>query len=390
MDGLEERDRQARQQEVREPRDALHPMQPRIADTDDDAVLIEPQQLVSPSRPPKKKPPPERLRWFDQWRGARGPALRSLVAAVMQALDNHEKDAGERQRARRPNDQGRYEILVETVVANLAHSALFNTSDARLAILTGNKSRGFTRYENDALGKPLRRLLDSLVALGLVEWKWSPMRGEASSVAPTEHIVEMVREAGITKEDFGRLANEEVIRLSRKRKIGDWRESRIERDWIDYVDTPQTNTMRNDMRRMNAWLERASISFIEDGGDPVDVQDRTLSRLFVVHEGDPLPQRFDLSGRLFGGFWQGLKRNRRVGIRIDGEPVAYLDFSSMFARLAYASKGVQPPPGDLYAIPGLEGHRNAVKLGVSALLFDQNESGRRRRNRTSVCREDGP
>jgi hypothetical protein len=59
------------------------------------------------------------------------------------------------------------------------------------------------------------------------------------------------------------------------------------------------------------------------------------------------------------------------GIRIDGEPVATLDYSSMFARLAYGSKGVQPPAGDLYAIPGLEGHRDAVKLGVNALLFNQ-------------------
>ena len=64
--------------------------------------------------------------------------------------------------------------------------------------------------------------------------------------------------------------------------------------------------------------------------------------MFVIHEGDPLSQRFDLSGRLFGGFWQGLKRARRAGIRIDGEPVATIDYSSMFARLAYASKGVRP------------------------------------------------
>src|SRR3984885_8215418 len=125
------------------------------------------------------------------------------------------------------------------------------------------------------------------------------------------------------------------------------------------------------MRRINAWLEQASITFEGNGGVPVDVHDRVLRRLFVIHEGDPAGQRFDLSGRLFGGFWQGLQRLRRIGIRIDGEPVATLDYSSMFARLAYASKGVQPPTGDLYAIPGLEGHRDAVKLGVNALLFDQ-------------------
>jgi hypothetical protein len=93
--------------------------------------------------------------------------------------------------------------------------------------------------------------------------------------------------------------------------------------------------------------------------------------MFVIHEDDPERQRFDLSGRLFGGFWQGLQRQRRVGIRIEGEPLATIDYSSMFARLAYASKGLQPPAGDLYAIPGLEGHRDAVKLGANALLFDQ-------------------
>jgi hypothetical protein len=58
------------------------------------------------------------------------------------------------------------------------------------------------------------------------------------------------------------------------------------------------------MRRVNAWLERASITFVDDGVEPVDVHDRTLRRLFVIHKGDALGQRFDLSGRLFGGFWQ--------------------------------------------------------------------------------------
>ena len=89
------------------------------------------------------------------------------------ALDKHEKTTGERRRARRPDDQRRYEIAVETVVANLSHAALFNPTDSRLAILTGNKTQGFTRYDNDALGKPLRTLLGGLEALGLVDWRCS-------------------------------------------------------------------------------------------------------------------------------------------------------------------------------------------------------------------------
>ena len=134
-----------------------------------------------------KKPPPQRFPWFDQWRGARGPALRSLVATVREVLDKHEKAAGGRQRARRADDQGRHEIAVETVVANLAHRALFTTTDKRLAILTGNKTRGFTRYDNDALGKPLRKLLSGLEALGLVEWRWSFQRGVASRLWPLQN-----------------------------------------------------------------------------------------------------------------------------------------------------------------------------------------------------------
>jgi hypothetical protein len=102
-----------------------------------DEVEID-RSIVASRQPParnkaSKKPPPERLRWFDQWRGARGPALRSLVATIREALDEHEKAAGERKRTRPADVQRRYEIAVETVVANLAHSALVNPSDSRLA-----------------------------------------------------------------------------------------------------------------------------------------------------------------------------------------------------------------------------------------------------------------
>jgi hypothetical protein len=114
-----------------------------------DEVEIDPSVVAS--RQPlarnkaTKKPPPERLPWFDQWRGTRGGALRSLVVTIRDALAEREKTTGDRKRERRPDDQRRYEIAVETVVSNLAHSALFSPSDKRLAILTGNKTRGFTR-----------------------------------------------------------------------------------------------------------------------------------------------------------------------------------------------------------------------------------------------------
>jgi hypothetical protein len=73
----------------------------------DDAVSIEPHQHVSLGGRLKKKAPPERLPWFDHWRGAQGPALRSLLATIRETLDEHEKAEGQRQKARRPDDQRR-------------------------------------------------------------------------------------------------------------------------------------------------------------------------------------------------------------------------------------------------------------------------------------------
>ncbi|RFB78316.1 hypothetical protein [Methylovirgula sp. 4M-Z18] len=309
----------------------------------------------------------ERLPWFDKWLAIKGTSLHTLAATVKAALAQLEKGNSKRERARKPNDQRRYDDMVESTVANMAHSVLFRTTDRRLAILTGEDRRRGTRYDNDAFGKPFRVLLSNLEALEMVEWERSPGRGVASSVAPTERFSVLVMDAGITLGDFCRCANEEVILLFRKHRANG---KIVKQELVDYLDTPATNAMRATIRRINAHLESACITFIardDDGGDPVDPYDRTLRRHFDTDDGTP---RFDRVGRLYGGFWQPLERDRRKGIRIDSEPVVLLDYSSMFLRLAYAAKGVRPPSGDLYAIPGLEGHRQAVKVGVSAVLFD--------------------
>jgi hypothetical protein len=91
-----------------------------VADADGIVSIEEPRTALATIRRKKTKPAPERLPWFDPWRGARGPALRSLVVTIRDALDKHEKTSGDRRRARRPDDQRRYESAVETVVANLA------------------------------------------------------------------------------------------------------------------------------------------------------------------------------------------------------------------------------------------------------------------------------
>lgn len=128
--------------------------------------------------------------------------------------------------------------------------------------------------------------------------------------------------------------------------------------------------MREATQSVNAFLDGADISFVDDGRGLVDPQDRRMLRRFTLLADDDAP-RFDRGGRMFGGFWQTMKRDRRAGIRIEGEPVVDLDFASMFPRLAYATTGKEPPAGDLYAIEGLRPeHRPALKLAVNTFLFD--------------------
>jgi hypothetical protein len=182
-----------------------------------------------------------------------------------------------------------------------------------------------------------------------------------------------VAEFGVVVSDFGRHQDEEVIVLSRNsRKRTGWTLAglgTISRETIDYDDTRLTKEFRADVRTLNDFLSGADIAFIDDGVEPrIDPFERTMRRRFIIRAGQDV--RFDQGGRLYGGFWQNLKRDRRRGICIDGEAVAVLDYSSMFTRLAYADVEAIPPDGDLYEIPGAKGYRSGVKMAMNTFLFD--------------------
>jgi hypothetical protein len=74
-----------------------------------------------------------------------------------------------------------------------------------------------------------------------------------------------------------------------------------------------------------------------------------------------------------------MKKEHRVGIRINGEKLVLLDFRNMFARLAYALVDATPPEGDLYDLTGdLPGfnkakHRAVTKEAFSALFFSSGQ-----------------
>jgi hypothetical protein len=319
----------------------------------------------------KPKPPaPQKHRWFDRWLAPKGDRLRSLVADVALQLERHERENKTRKRTRKVVDLANHRTRVETTVANLAYAVLVPPEPTgRLAVDASNDTEGMTRYDNRAFGKPFRELIRQLEELDVLTHAYpKAVRREKSSIAPTPAFAVRVRDAGIALSDFGRLPNEEVLILTRKTaRAGD---GPISRGIIDYKDTPNTDALRAEVRSINAHLAGANISFVDDGLLPaVDPQDRVLCRMFLLRPGEQ-EEVFDKNGRLFGGFWQNMKSDRRRHIRMNGEPVAELDYGSMFTRLAYAHIKKTPPHGDLYAVPDLADYRDGVKRAMNVLLFD--------------------
>lgn len=333
-----------------------------------------------PSRTPKRppRPLPQKHRWLDQWLVTKGEPLRRLVDRTIAFVKHHEDVTGARQRARRPEDEVRHRRLVEVVTANLAYAVLHPPETGRIAIDTRQGERGRSRYDNPAVTpKTLRTLTNHLFDLGMMDsWRSDAMRGEKNNIAPTGWFKDKVQEFGVTLSDFDRDLDQELIFLNRTTR-GAYdpfaaTQAAKKRQRVSYRETAQTTAMRQQMRELNAWLASADIAFVDDGGPLVDPYDRLMRRNFVIRDGQE--ERFDQSGRLFGGFWQTLKSERRRGISINGEPVVVLDYASMFTRLAYAELKVPPPPGDLYAIPGLEGYRSGAKMVLNCFLFDTSNS----------------
>ena len=319
--------------------------------------------------------PPERHQWFDPWKIAKGNNLKSLVERAVASVRHHEEHTKSRSRVRRAADQRHHIRRIEAVFCNLAHAVLMPPPTGRIAVKLGKNSKRRSRYDSPLVGKCFSPLIWMLDGLGFLDLRLIPVpRGEVSSIAPTPWLARNVVEAGVQLSDFGRDATEEVVLLTRNsRKEPPWWEERtprkVDREPIDYADTPETQRYRDAIRHLNRFLRDADIDFLDDGQEPrIDPFDRTLRRRFVLRPGQD--QRFDQSGRLYGGFWQNLKTARRRHIRINGEPVVVLDFASMFTRLAYAELRAAPPEGDLYAIPGLDGYRSGVKRAMNCFLFD--------------------
>jgi hypothetical protein len=208
----------------------------------------------------------------------------------------------------------------------------------------------------------LRRDVDLMEEHELLTRRRGVQGRRTSSIAASEWFISIAGQKGVSNADFGWREEEEVIVLrssTRSVEPGRYEGGRIKRR-VDYKDTRVTNDYRAEVVALNRFLEAADIRFVDDGENPTVLpQDRRLGRYFTMGDDGPA-KAWQRGGRLFGGFWINLKKHRRAHIRIQGEPLVLLDFSSMFLRLAYANVKAgcltDPDPYDLTGF--LDGYDN--------------------------------
>ncbi|TXM93101.1 hypothetical protein [Methylobacterium sp. WL116] len=272
----------------------------------------------------------------------------------------------------REKDRQSRDAIARTVFANLAYAVALGLEPPTVGVSLRAAKQKHTRYDRKGFGN-MPSVVELLASYGdsVLSLHRSSRKGTSSSITISENWASTLRKTKIGLHHFSQEPGRETIYLGKVERDFAGREE--SRELIDYADTDETHRYRSEMKAINAFLASSDISLEDHEGKPCPTSFPFLRRHFNVQPDDPEgTERFDLGGRLFGGWWQTLAKDQRHRIRIKGEPVADLDFDAMFVRLAYLRANLTPPPGDLYAgLPGLPGApwRAGVKKAVLAMLF---------------------
>jgi hypothetical protein len=228
---------------------------------------------------------------------------------------------------------GGYFRILSCVLANLVKAG-----DRNVIVRMGKR----VRYDGLSQ-KQLRKVIPAIVELDWVKLTKGEWRGDASTISRSGGL-DLVG-LGIVKEP------KEILLVRQGGKL-----VKVE----DYFSQEELGCRMAEMIDLNSFLDSANIQ--ERG---LDLSERELVRIYNMEEGVNIDRSDgDLKGfgRLYGASWINMKKEERGNITIEGELVAYLDFSAMNVRLAYFLAGEVPPPGDLYDVTGiLHGYKNVAE-----------------------------
>jgi hypothetical protein len=246
-----------------------------------------------------------------------GRFVESLMPELLRAMD-----------LKRVRAEG-YAQIVSCILANLVKAG-----ERRVIV----KMSKHVRYEGLSQ-KQLRRTLPAMAELGWVELTKGQWQGDASTITRLGLDLAGLETAKEPKETLA------------VRKKGKPVNPNV------YFSDEEIGGMKAQLRELNKFLETADITWVHPWNPSPDLSKRELCRIFNVVEGlseDEAGHDYCGFGRLYGPFWLSMEKRERENIRLNGETLAYIDFSAMNVHLGYYLAGVLPPSDtDLYDLTGL-------------------------------------
>ncbi|MBM6592390.1 hypothetical protein [Microvirga pudoricolor] len=325
-------------------------------------------------------------RFFEPWRAPRTPKAKALVADVTRQVESYERHRKPRDRQRKQRDQLVFEATIAAIVCDLAH-AFLTKHEGGLAVSRSNRELGVrSRYRSPILGKKFPEVLDLLRAPEMAFIKQSlghrnPIanRNQKTLITPGPRLRSRIIESGLELADIGWSMDEETIVL-KAAKEDHWDPG----EWIEYEDTPTTNLLRSRLRQINEWIDQADILVTDERSltiSDLGEQERRLRRVFTQGS-------FEKGGRLFGGRWQAIRKQDRLGkLEIDGQNVVELDYGQMTPRILYGMAGAEAPGTDAYLVPGTTDparYRDGFKKLLNSLLFTEKPLERKPKDTESL------
>ncbi len=219
-----------------------------------------------------------------------------------------------------------------------------------IAISTANDSyKVGSRYNALHLSKLLPQLVHHLHEEELITFKRGSELGGISRIKPTQDLIKLFGKTDLNLQDIVVSPRRESIILRR----GKDDEDETTKD-IDYKTEPRWITKaRQDLRKYNKLLEASHIGLPHLTEHFLLKKDS--SRIFITSHHRFVRRVFSrgswkYGGRYYGGWWQGLSKELRERIFINGKPTVELDYKSIHPHLLYAKAGSTPNREDIYSI----------------------------------------
>lgn len=199
--------------------------------------------------------------------------------------------------------------------------------------------------------RSLKDVWDGLVKLGYVDFVKGisdkdrgptafskRQHGYSTRMKATEAVISFLQDThGLTVNMMFRLRPRELIVLKDNHKRP-----------MNYEDTPDTISMRDNVKRINALLSKSRIELNTDNDTlkalqqerqeankkPIDLTSISLHRAFSKGS-------FEQGGRFYGAWWATAFKGFRPHIMIDGMPTVEIDYAGMNPAMLYAKEGVK-------------------------------------------------